>query len=81
MSGTPHHNASDIPRDSWVDQYTPAPLRPYARLMRLDRPIGTWLLLLPGWWALAIAETPGHWPNLFWVALFGIGAILMRGAG
>ena len=81
MSGTSHHNASDIPRDSWVDQYAPAPLRPYARLMRLDRPIGTWLLLLPGCWALAIAETPGHWPNLFWVALFVVGAILMRGAG
>ena len=49
--------------------------------MRLDRPIGTWLLLLPGWWALAMAMPPGNWPNPLWVALFGIGAILMRGAG
>ena len=86
MSSGPHHNASrgdasDIPRGNWLDRYAPAPARPYARLMRLDRPIGTWLLLLPGWWALAMAEPDGDWPNWFWVALFGIGAILMRGAG
>ncbi|MDA0785910.1 MAG: 4-hydroxybenzoate octaprenyltransferase [Proteobacteria bacterium] len=81
MQDAPHHYASDIPRDNWLDRYAPGPTRPYARLMRLDRPIGTWLLLLPGWWALAIPATPGNWPNLYWVALFGIGAILMRGAG
>jgi len=81
MSGAPHHSASDIPRGNWLDRFVPAPARPYARLMRLDRPIGTWLLLLPGWWALALAEAPGNWPNPLWVALFGIGAILMRGAG
>ena len=81
MRGTPHNNASDTPQNSWVGRCMPAALHPYARLMRLDRPIGTWLLLLPGWWALAIAEVPGNWPNFFWVALFGIGAVLMRGAG
>jgi 4-hydroxybenzoate polyprenyltransferase len=41
---------TDIPRGSWVDRWLPAPARPYARLMRLDRPIGTWLLLFPCWW-------------------------------
>jgi 4-hydroxybenzoate polyprenyltransferase len=81
MNDTPHHSASDIPRGNWLDRFLPASARPYARLMRLDRPIGTWLVLLPGWWALAMAETPGTWPDPFWVALFGIGAILMRGAG
>ena len=81
MHDAPHHNASDIPRDNWLDRYAPARARPYARLMRLDRPIGTWLLLLPGWWALAIPIAPGSWPNPFWVAMFGVGAILMRGAG
>jgi len=81
MNDTPHHSASDIPRDNWLDRYLPAPARPYARLMRLDRPIGTWLLLLPGWWALAMAQAPGNWPDPIWVALFGIGAVLMRGAG
>lgn len=46
---------TDIPRGSWVDRWLPAPARPYARLMRLDRPIGTWLLLFPCWWGLALA--------------------------
>ena len=81
MHDAPHHNASDIPRGNWLDRYAPAGTRPYARLMRLDRPIGTWLLLLPGWWALAIPAAPGSWPNPLWVVLFGVGAILMRGAG
>jgi 4-hydroxybenzoate polyprenyltransferase len=81
MNDAPHSNASDIPHGNWLDRYAPPGVRPYARLMRLDRPIGTWLLLLPGWWALAIPATPGGWPNPLWIALFGIGAILMRGAG
>jgi len=81
MNDIPDHNASDIPRGNWLDRYLPSLMQPYARLMRLDRPIGTWLVLLPGWWALALAETPGNWPNFLWIALFGIGAILMRGAG
>jgi 4-hydroxybenzoate polyprenyltransferase len=57
----------------------PEPARPYARLMRLDRPIGTWLLLLPCWWGVAFASP--LFPNPGWVLLFGIGAIVMRGAG
>ncbi|MGY8955460.1 MAG: 4-hydroxybenzoate octaprenyltransferase [Alphaproteobacteria bacterium] len=81
MNGTHDPNASDIPRDSWLERFVPAPARPYGRLMRVDRPIGTWLLLLPGWWALALAAPPGQWPNPLWVGLFAIGAILMRGAG
>ncbi len=91
MNDTPHHtapgadtsppSASDIPRGNWIDRYAPDTTRPYIRLMRLDRPIGTWLLLLPGWWALAMAEPDGNWPSLWWVVLFGIGAVLMRGAG
>ena len=81
MQDAPHHSASDITRGNWLDRYAPAGARPYARLMRLDRPIGTWLLLLPGWWALVIPAPSGTWPDPLWVALFGIGAILMRGAG
>jgi 4-hydroxybenzoate polyprenyltransferase len=46
--------ASDIARNDWVDRLLPSAARPYARLMRLDRPIGTWLLLLPCWWGLAL---------------------------
>jgi 4-hydroxybenzoate polyprenyltransferase len=68
---------------NWVDSLAPAPIRPYLRLARLDRPIGTWLLLLPGWWALALAahaQGPAA-PDWWLVALFGVGAIAMRGAG
>src|SRR3546814_7462825 len=45
--------ASDIRADHWVLRLAPAAARPYLRLGRLDRPIGTWLLLFPGWWAIA----------------------------
>ena len=67
--------ADALPRH-WADQLLPQALRPYARLMRLERPIGWWLLLLPGWWTLALQG--GSW-QLF--ALFFFGAIIMRGAG
>ena len=81
VSNSQHHNASDIPRGNWIDRLTPQPARPYLRLARLDRPIGTWLLLLPGWWALALAPPGGGWPDPWLFALFGVGAILMRGGG
>src|SRR5678815_258261 len=70
---------SDIPRGGWVDRLLPAPARPYARLMRLDRPIGTWLLLFPCWWSLALAW--GGWSDAWLFVLFGLGAMVMRGAG
>ena len=57
----------------------PRGLRPYARLARLDRPIGTWLLLFPGWWGIALAA-PG-WPDPALLLLFAVGAVAMRGAG
>src|SRR5260221_6649215 len=72
---------SDMPRGHWIDRRVPAAARPYLRLMRLDRPIGTWLLLLPGWWAIALAAPPGRLPDLRLLALFAIGAVAMRGAG
>ncbi|XP_068594647.1 4-hydroxybenzoate polyprenyltransferase, mitochondrial [Brachionichthys hirsutus] len=60
---------------------TPAPIRPYLRLMRLDKPIGTWLLYLPCTWSIALASDSGCLPQLGMLALFGTGALLMRGAG
>ena len=68
---------------NWVDTIAPAWMRPYLRLTRLDRPIGWWLLLLPCWWSAALAAIPaGKWgPNPWYVLLFLIGAIVMRGAG
>ncbi|XP_051922846.1 4-hydroxybenzoate polyprenyltransferase, mitochondrial isoform X2 [Hippocampus zosterae] len=59
----------------------PGPVRPYLRLMRLDKPIGTWLLYLPCSWSIALAAEPGCLPDLGTLALFGAGAVLMRGAG
>ncbi|XP_047003510.1 4-hydroxybenzoate polyprenyltransferase, mitochondrial [Schistocerca americana] len=56
-------------------------LLPYAQLMRLDRPIGSWLLYWPCAWSIAMAASPGSWPDPLLLGLFGIGAILMRGAG
>ena len=70
---------TDIRSGDWADRYAPPALRPYIRLARLDRPIGTWLLLFPGWWAIALAAQ--GWPDLRLMALFAIGAVAMRGAG
>ncbi len=70
---------SDILPGDWVERYLPAPLQPYARLARLDRPIGTWLLLLPGWWGVALASPSA--PSLRLILLFALGAVVMRGAG
>ena len=72
-------DASDIAEDDWIDRFAPPGLRPYLRLIRLDRPIGTWLLLFPCWWSVALA-TPG-WPEAWLIVLFGAGALIMRGAG
>jgi 4-hydroxybenzoate polyprenyltransferase len=68
---------------NWVDRSAPVRIRPYLRLARLDRPIGSWLLLLPCWWSAALAAVHAHdrWPNPWHVALFFIGAFAMRGAG
>jgi 4-hydroxybenzoate polyprenyltransferase len=70
---------SDIPASGWIARHAPARLRPYLRLARLDRPIGTWLLLWPCWWSLTMAS-PG-WPEPWLLAAFALGALVMRGAG
>ncbi|XP_007518544.1 4-hydroxybenzoate polyprenyltransferase, mitochondrial [Erinaceus europaeus] len=59
----------------------PRPLQPYLRLMRLDKPIGTWLLYLPCTWSIGLAADPGCFPDWHMLSLFGMGAVLMRGAG
>jgi 4-hydroxybenzoate polyprenyltransferase len=68
---------------NWVDTLAPQWLRPYLRLSRLDRPIGSWLLLLPCWWSSALAAVAAHAraPSPWHIALFFIGAFAMRGAG
>ena len=68
---------------NWVDTHAPLWSRPYLRLARLDRPIGSWLLLLPCWWSTALAaslaDDPGRLPAV--LALLFLGAFAMRGAG
>jgi 4-hydroxybenzoate polyprenyltransferase len=68
---------------NWVDTHAPQWSRPYLRLSRLDRPIGSWLLLMPCWWSAAlaagIARDIRQLPLI--IALFFVGAFVMRGAG
>jgi 4-hydroxybenzoate polyprenyltransferase len=67
---------------NWVDGLAPAFTRPYLRLARLDRPIGSWLLLMPCWWSVGLAGMRvEHFPSLWHIVLFFIGAFAMRGAG
>ncbi len=68
---------------NFVDRRAPSALRPYLRLSRFDRPIGAWLLLMPCWWsaALAAVHAGAALPNIWHLALFYVGAFVMRGAG
>jgi 4-hydroxybenzoate polyprenyltransferase len=74
---------ADAVSGHWVDHGAPEHWRPYLRLMRADRPIGWWLLLLPCWQslALAIGATGFRWIDLWLPFAFLIGAVAMRGAG
>jgi len=67
----------------WAERHLPAALLPYGRLARIERPIGWWLLLLPCWWGLLLAEIAqgGGMPDPGYALLFLAGAIVMRGAG
>nr|GLL28891.1 4-hydroxybenzoate polyprenyltransferase, mitochondrial [Ipomoea trifida] len=68
-------------KSSWIDLYLPQKIRPYAHLARLDKPIGTWLLAWPCMWSISLAAAPGSIPDVKMMALFGCGALLLRGAG
>lgn len=70
-------NHTELHTHTWTERWLPARGRLYVQLARLDRPIGIWLLLLPAWWALAMAGETDVRPYL----LFGFGALVMRAAG
>ena len=76
-------SVSDAPRGNWVDRLAPPAWRPLLRLSRADRPIGTWLLLLPCYWGtgLAMLVDRPRWVDLWVVVVCTLGAALMRGAG
>ena len=65
---------SDIVAGDWDERFLPVRFQPYARLARLDRPIGTWLLLFPGWWGIALASSRAPSPVL--LVLFAFGAVV-----
>jgi 4-hydroxybenzoate polyprenyltransferase len=70
---------TDIATTGWIARLPPA-IRSYAVLARFDRPIGAWLLFLPGLWSILLARADTA-ATLRLVALFGLGAVVMRGAG
>ncbi len=79
----PAGTVADAVSGNWVDRYAPGFARPYLRLSRADRPIGTWLLLIPCWWGVALAASRDGWRLWDLWIIFGCaaGAWLMRGAG
>src|ERR1700728_3564629 len=68
---------------NWVDTLAPPWSRPYLRLARLDRPIGSWVFVMACWWACAPAAgaVRNGTPSLAHIVLFFVGAFAMRGAG
>ena len=81
---SPEGQVADAVKDNWVDSLAPIFARPYLRLSRADRPIGTWLLYIPCIWGILLAAIYDE--NLqirdAWLILAsGVGAWLMRGAG
>jgi len=86
-TGKPH---TDIQSNTWFDAFLPVSARPYTRLARLDRPIGAWLLFIPGLWSIWLAggvnqidsSNEASVLSLVWLTfLFFLGAIVMRAAG
>ena len=70
---------SDIHHDDWVERYLPKSWGAYARLARLDRPVGTWLTLLPC--IAALFQAAGGFPDIARLFIFCLGALLMRSVG
>src|SRR5262249_31688183 len=82
LGASPDVATPDAVRGHRLMRLLPDAAKPYARLARLDRPIGWWLLLLPCWWSSALAADAARAvPNLWHFVLFLIGAVAMRGAG
>ncbi len=80
---TPEGQVADAVAQNWVDSWAPMGARPFLRLSRADRPIGTWLLLLPCWWGVLLAAAADSFKlfDLWIIVGCAIGAFLMRGAG
>ncbi|CAM6125345.1 unnamed protein product [Calypogeia fissa] len=79
--GAARHGSKQRGEKPWIQTVIPEYLRPYAQLARLDKPIGTWLLAWPCFWSICLAAPSGSLPDLEILGWFGLGAILLRGAG
>eukprot|EP01083_Nonionella_stella_P004354 12584_1 len=77
----PQTEATSSPPPTWVDTHAPKWSVPLLKIIRIDRPIGTYLLFYPCAWSTALAASPGYLPSLPVLAAFGTGALIMRGAG
>ncbi|KAK6742582.1 hypothetical protein RB195_010065 [Necator americanus] len=80
-AGTQLRYRPKIPSASDLVSAAPASVKPYLQLMRLDKPTGTWLLFWPCTWSIGLATPACQFPSLYYLTLFGTGAILMRSAG
>ena len=79
---TPSAPLPDAAPTNWVDRYAPLALRPWLKLGRFDRPVGIWLLMLPGWQGIALAGAMvGKLPDVRLLGLVALGSALMRAAG
>ena len=79
---TPSAPLPDAAPTNWVDLYAPLALRPWLKLGRFDRPVGIWLLMLPGWQGIALAAAlVGKLPDVRLLGLVFLGSALMRAAG
>ena len=81
MTEHPSQRPADAVPGNWVDNFAPQSARPYLRLIRADRPVGVWLLLWPCWWSILLANDQQMTSTVSMLALFGIGAFVMRSAG
>lgn len=77
------NQVADAQGDNWIYSLLPSAALPFAQLARLDRPVGAWLLLFPCWWSQGLASSAAGapYPDIWHLALFLIGAFVMRGAG
>ena len=75
------YSSSPLPIISSFINRFPSPVQPFLFLARMDKPIGTWLALLPSWWGIAICAPAGCFPDIWTMSLFAAGGFLMRGAG
>lgn len=60
---------------------SPTSIQPYLKLMRIDKPIGSWLIIWPSSWGVAITASPGSLPDPYLITIFTLGSFLMRGIG